>query len=81
MTAEVLNGVVEVGDSVAYATRGGSSLDMNIGVVLEVLEVPHPWRSNGDTINKLRVRTETSTDIYRLPRTVVIGQLYRVVKL
>lgn len=75
-----MNGIVEWGDSVAYATRGGSSLDMNIGVILEVLEVPHPWK-DGETINKLRVQTEESTDTYRLLRTAVIGQLHRVVKL
>jgi hypothetical protein len=78
-TVKVLNGTVQAGDTVAYATRGGSSMDMSIGTVLEVTEGPHPYRY-GETSPVLRLQVTQSTDSYTLPREVKVKILDRVVK-
>lgn len=80
MKAKVLNGEVEKGDKIAYATSSGSSLMMNIGDVLDVVELPHRYRGD-KCVTKLRVRVTQSTSYHSLPREVVIGVLDRVVKL
>jgi hypothetical protein len=80
LTAQVLNGEVKAGDTIAYATRGGSSLDMSIGTILDVFEKDHNWKS-GVKVPVLRVKTTQSTDNYNLPRTVTVNVLDRVVKM
>jgi hypothetical protein len=80
LRAQVLNGTVGVGDKIAYATRTGSSMDMNIGTVTDVSEREHPWRS-GVTTFALKVNVTESTDTYTLPRNVTITVIDRVVKL
>lgn len=83
--AEVLNGKVGVGDYVAYSTRSGSTQDMHIGEVLEVIKMTKPdyfHRGGERIVPKLRVRvTKSSSSSWRRsPWTATIGCLERVVK-
>jgi hypothetical protein len=72
--ARVLNGTVTEGDMVAYSTREGSSQDMHVGVVREVL-------ADGFLV-RLRVGVQQSSSTFsRVPRNVTIGNVYRVVKI
>jgi hypothetical protein len=71
--AKVLNGPVYAGDRVAYATRCGSWMTMNIARVTEVI----PPENGGG----LRVLVEQSSDSYVSDRIRILGVLDRVVKL
>jgi len=79
MKAKVLNGEVEKGDTVAYSTRTGSHQDMNIGTVLDVVEVAHPYL-HGKTSSGLRVEV-TRTSGHRGNHQALLRVLDRVVKL
>lgn len=79
MKAEVLNGWVEAGDTIAYPNRFGSSLDMKIAIVEDVTERPHAWK-RGQTVKVLSVKVIKGSDVDRPYRTHV-GVLSRVVKL
>lgn len=78
--AKVLNGEVQAGDRVAYATRRYSHMDMHIGRVLEVTEKDHAWKE-GVKVAVLKLEVEQSTGWGNLPRKTTIGVLDRVVKL
>ena len=80
--AGVMNGVVEAGDRIAYATRTGSGQYMSIATVLEVTEVaePYSWQDD-EKIPALRVEVTQSTDYYTVPRRTTLTVLRRVVKL
>lgn len=80
ITAQVLNGTVKIGDKIAYATRGGSSLDMSIGFIWDIIEKDHSWKS-GVKVNVLKVKVLRSTDTYNVPRNVTVAVIDRVVKL
>jgi hypothetical protein len=70
MAAKVLNGEVQAGDRVAYATRYGSWMTMNIAKILEV-------RQDGG----LTVQVEQTSNRYANDRPRILGVLDRVVKL
>lgn len=69
--AKVLNGEVQPGDRVAYATRQGSWMTMNIARVVAV----------GEQGRCLDVQVEQSSDGYANDRIRILGVLDRVVKL
>lgn len=86
-TAEVLNGTVEAGDRVAYATRHGSSMHMRIGRVTEVISYQaERWNSGTRkrepfTAHSLRVQVERSSGWGKPDKPVRLTELDRVVKL
>jgi hypothetical protein len=67
---KVLNGYVQIGDKIAYATRSGSYMTMNIGTVTEVR----------DKAGKIKVRVDQSSDGF-YTKIVTLEILGRVVKL
>jgi hypothetical protein len=69
--AKVLNGSVQEGDRVAYASRSGSWMSMNIGIVTQVKPLGHP----------IKVRVEQSSDPWPHDKAVTLTRLDRVVKL
>jgi len=78
--AKVLNGEVQAGDRVAYATRSGSWMTMNIGQVTEVGErVFGYWTDRKVPI--LKVKVDQSSDSFVSGRVRTLDQLDRVVKL
>jgi hypothetical protein len=84
MTAQVMNGKVGVGDTIAYATRQGSSLDMRIAVVLDIALVENPrwYVADKPVVPVLKVRvTQTSESFMAVPYETKITVLDRVVKL
>lgn len=78
--ARVLNGEVQVGDRVAYATRDGNCAAIHLGTVVGIREKPHSWRE-GVKVTTLKVQVEIETDPAWHSRTIprTIGQLDRVV--
>lgn len=77
--AKVLNGEVQAGDRVAYATRCGSRMTMNIGLVVEVAERELSYSDRKVPI--FRVQVEQSSDSFASDRIRTLDQLDRVVKL
>jgi hypothetical protein len=79
--AEVLNGTVQTGDRVAYATREGNVPAIHLGVVIEIVEKPHPWREGvTSTTLRIKVDTETNASWHDQSRSRLVGSLDRVVK-
>jgi hypothetical protein len=79
VAVSVLNGEVQIGDRVAYATRFASSMDMQIATVLEITGKEN-WR--GVIEPKLKVEVTKGSGYYQeLPYKTTIGCLDRVIKL
>lgn len=78
---KVLNGEVGVGDTIAYAVRAGSWMDMRIAIVDEITDKPHEWEDK--TVPVLKVTVTQASDAYAtlLPRKTSVSVLDRVVKL
>jgi hypothetical protein len=76
----VLNGEVQAGHRVAYATRSGSWMEMNIARVVEVGERDHPWVT-GEKNPILKVRVEQCSGGRPSSTIRTLDQLDRVVKL
>lgn len=79
VAVSVLNGEVKAGDRVAYATRSGSWMTMNIALVAEVAEREPVYDDR--KIPVLKVRVEQSSDSFVPDRIRTLDQLDRVVKL
>jgi hypothetical protein len=81
VAVSVLNGEVQAGDRVAYATRHGSWMDMNIATVLEVGEKDHAWKTL-ERIPVLKVEVTRSSSYRQMqPYKTTVTVLDRVVKL
>lgn len=76
---KVMNGEVAIGDTIAYAVRQGSSLDMNIATVLAVTVRQKTYSKA--TVPILRVQVIETTSWRKPPYETTVGVLSRVVKL
>jgi hypothetical protein len=81
-TAKVLNGEVQAGDRVAYATRDGNSAAIHLGTVVGIRKKPHSWKKGVMiSVLKVKVETETCAGWRSQDRLRHVGELDRVVKL
>lgn len=87
MAAEVFNGTVDVGDTITYSVRSGSSHDVRIATVKEVIPYDS-WKWDREiskrvecTAYRLKVEVTASSDNYALGKTVTLAVLERIVKL
>jgi hypothetical protein len=78
-TVSVLNGEVQAGDRVAWATREGNGCAIHLGTVIELIPAARPWRPTMGPGFKVRIETETR--LRPIPKqTRRVFELARVVK-
>jgi hypothetical protein len=81
VAVSVLNGEVKVGDTIAYATRAGSWMDMNIATVLRIAGRSHGWKNEIVPVLKVEVVKSSRYPVHMDPYKTTVGTLNRVVKL
>jgi hypothetical protein len=79
ITAQVLNGTVKIGDTIAYSVKTGAIHDMNIATVRDIRNKSHDWKD--EIVQVLKVKVTKSSGYADVPRTVTVSVLDRVVKL
>jgi hypothetical protein len=85
VAVSVLNGEVQAGDTIAYATRTGSWMDMNIATVLGIGERNVcGWGDRVEAVVpvlKVEVAKSSRYPVDMDPYKATVGRLNRVVKL